>query len=521
MERFLGYRVPETFNQGVFLVDRHLQQGRGEKVALYYLDQKITYRQLVENVNRLGNVLRDAGIGPEDRVLLLLWDSPWFLYGYLAAMKIGAIPVPVNTLSSPKDYLFFLMDSRAKALIAHHDLFADKIEPVRHEARFLREVFVVEGEGKGAKRLEQAMEKASPRLEPEETSKDDMAYWMYTSGTTGLPKAVVHLHHDLLYYWPPVCETILEVKENDVVFCTSKMFFAYGKNASLETTLLYGLSVVLWPRWPRPDEIFEVVKKYRPTLFFSVPSFYSAMLRELEEGKQADFSSVRAFITSGEPMPKVIVERLWKRFGIRIVNGLGSTDVGGQFIANPNLQERPECSGILLPGFEARLMDEEGQKEVAPGEVGELWLKNDGITPFYWRRHEKNKEVFYGPWFKTGDLFYRDEEGYFYYQGRADDMMKVSGQWVAPMEVENVLLEHPAVKECAVVAVPFEDGLLKGKGYVVLKEGFQPGPELEEEILGYLRSKLAHFKVPKAIEFVHELPRTVTGKIMRYRLRSI
>jgi len=343
---------------------------------------------------------------------------------------------------------------------------------------------------------------------------------MYTSGTTGLPKGVVHLHHDLLYYWPPVCETAFEVKEDDIVFCTSKTFFSYGRNASIETTFLYGLSVVLWPHWPKPQEIFDVVRKYRPTLFFSVPSFYAAMLRELEKGVEADFSSVRAFVTAGEAMPPNIVEAWGRAFGRRIVNGVGSTDVGGMYIANYDLREKPEASGKLLPGYEARLIDEEGN-EVKEGEVGELWLKNDGITPFYWRRHEKNKEVFYGEWFKTGDLFYRDAEGYFYYQGRADDMLKFSGQWVAPMEVENALLEHPAVLECAVVAVPFEDGLLKGKAFVVLREGYEPSPDLERELIEFVKGKIAHFKAPKAVEFVRELPRTATGKIMRYRLRSL
>jgi len=523
MFSFLGTKVPEAFNQAEFLTDRHLKEGRGEKVALYYLDQKITYKELLEKVNRTGNALRQLGIAPEDRVVVLVWDSPAYFYGVLGAMKIGAIPVPVNTMGASRDYLFFLNDSRAKAILVSDDLY-EKIAPIKDQARFLRHVIVVGKEVPGTLNFDQLLEKASAELQPEETSKDDMAYWMYTSGTTGLPKAVVHLHHDVLYNWPPVCETVYKVKEDDVIFCTSKMFFAYGKNATFDTTLLYGVSAVLWPKWPSPDtigEVFEIVKKYRPTLFFSVPSFYSAMLRELEKGVEVDFSSVRAFVTSGEPMPRTIVERLWERFKKPIVNGLGSTDVGGQYIANPNLQEKPDCSGMLLPGFEARLVGEEGEDVKAPGEVGELWLKNDGITPFYWRRHEKNKEVFFGEWFKTGDLFYKDDEGLYYYQGRADDMMKISGQWVAPMEVENALLEHPAVQECAVVAMPFEDGLLKGKGFVVLKEGYEPSKELEKELIEFVKSKIAHFKAPKAIEFVKELPRTVTGKIMRYRLRTL
>lgn len=520
MKSLINFSVPEAFNQAVFLTDRHLEEGRGEKVAIYYLDEKITYRELVERVNKAGNALRDLGIGPEDRVILALWDSPALVYTYLGSMKIGAIPIPVNTLGAPKDFLFFLIDSRAKVLITNDQLYEEKIAPLRGQAKYLRHVLVVGKESPGTLNLEGLIEKASPELVPEETSKDDMAFWMYTSGTTGLPKGVVHLHHDLLYYWPPVCETVFEVREDDIIFCTSKTFFSYGRNASIETTFLYGLSVVLWPNWPNPQEVFEVVKRYRPTLFFSVPSFYSAMLREVERGGQPDFSSVRAFVTAGEAMPPNIVHRWGQLFGKRIVNGVGSTDVGGMYIANYDLREKPEASGKLLPGYGAKLVDEEG-REVGIGEVGELMLQNDGVTPFYWRRHEKNKEVFYGPWFRTGDLFYRDEEGYFYYQGRADDMLKVSGQWVAPMEVENVLLEHPAVQECAVVAVPFEDGLLKGKAFVVLRDGYSPSPDLERELIEFVKGRIAHFKAPKAVEFVQELPRTATGKIMRYRLRNL
>jgi len=520
MKSLLNPSVPETFNQAAFLTDRHLAEGRGEKVAIYYLEERITYKELVERANRVGNALRELGIGPEDRVIIALWDSPALVYTYLGSMKIGAIPIPVNTLGAPKDFLFFLKDSRAKVLVANDGIYEEKIAPIRNESKYLRHIIVVGRECPGTENFDRLMERASPQLVPEETSKDDMAFWMYTSGTTGLPKGVVHLHHDLLYYWPPVCETAFEVKEDDIVFCTSKTFFSYGRNASIETTFLYGLSVVLWPHWPKPQEIFDVVRKYRPTLFFSVPSFYAAMLRELEKGVEADFSSVRAFVTAGEAMPPNIVEAWGRAFGRRIVNGVGSTDVGGMYIANYDLREKPEASGKLLPGYEARLIDEEGN-EVKEGEVGELWLKNDGITPFYWRRHEKNKEVFYGEWFKTGDLFYRDAEGYFYYQGRADDMLKFSGQWVAPMEVENALLEHPAVLECAVVAVPFEDGLLKGKAFVVLREGYEPSPDLERELIEFVKGKIAHFKAPKAVEFVRELPRTATGKIMRYRLRSL
>lgn len=517
MLTLLNFSIPDIFNQAEFMVDRHVREGRGKNMALYYKDKKITYEDLLMMVNKCGNALKNIGVEIENRVLMILPDSPEFFYTYLGAMKIGAIPIPVNTMALPKDYEYFLEDSRATTLVTTDSMFK-KHENIFKNRRHLKHTIIVGEKIPKTLNFDDIVSTASSELKAEETSKDDMAFWMYTSGTTGVPKGVVHLHHDLLYYMTPSCEEVFKIREDDIIFCTSKMFFSYGRNHALEAPLLYGASVVLWPEWPKPEDILNVVEKYKPTIFFSVPTFYNALLNVCDT-READFSSVRLCVSAGEALPKDIFDRWLKRFNIEIIDAIGSTDVGGLYVANRIGNVKPGSSGKLLPGYEAELKNEYGEK-VSPGEVGTLWLKNDGITSGYWRKHEKNKEVFWGPWFNTGDQFILDEEGFFYYQGRADDMLKVSGQWTSPIEIENILMLHPAVSECGVIGAPTDEGLIRVKAFIVLNKGYEPTPELENELIEYAKSKMAHFKVPKWIQFVNELPRTTTGKLIRYKLRN-
>lgn len=518
MESLFNFTVPEVFNQVDVLLERHVREGRGKNVAIHYGDVEITYEDLYLMVNRAGNALKNMGIEPENRVLMILNDSPEFITTYLAAMKIGAIPIPVNTLAGYKDYLFFAKDSRAKLIFVNSE-FYEKVKGLKKEVTSLKEIISVGEPIEGTINYSQFLSGAPSELDTEPTSRDDMAFWMYTSGTTGVPKGVVHLHHDIVYYMPPFCEHVLGVTEKDIIFATSKMFFSYGRNASLETPLLYGASVILWPKWPRPEEIIDIVEKKKPTILFSVPTFYIALLKEVEKRGHCDFSSLRICVSAGEPLPKEIFERWDRTFGIGIIDGVGSTDVGGIYLANKEGRKKPGSSGKIIPGFEAELRDEEG-KPVEGGNAGTLWIKNDGVTPGYWRRHEKNKEVIKGEWFNTGDLFIMDADGYFYYQGRADDMLKVSGQWVSPIEIENIIMEHPSVRECGVVGVQSDEGLIRIKAFVVLNEGYTPNEELEKEIIESVKKKTAHFKAPKWVSFVSELPRTTTGKLIRYRLRN-
>ena len=512
-----SFDIPDTFNLASFLTDRHLAEGRGDRVALYYQDQRITYRELLASVNRTGNGFKRLGLEMENRLVMMLPDSPEFFYCFLGAMKIGAVPVAVNTLALPKDYAYFLNDSRAKVLVVHESLLS-KIEPIRAELGFLRKIVVVGKAQEGTLSYSEIVDRESAELEVAPTSKDDVAFWMYTSGTTGVPKGVVHLHHDLLSFLPPYCENVSKITANDIVFTTSRMFFSYGRNNSFDSPLLYGAAVVLYPDWPDANKVFQILEKYRPTILVSVPSFYAAMLRELDkEDRSLDLSFLRVCTSSGEPLPKPLFDRWKAKFGLEILDVLGSTDAGGSYLGNCAGRIRPGSAGVMLDGYKGKLLGADG-KEVATGETGTLWLSNDGTAPYYWNKHQRSKQVFQGDWFNTGDRFHQDEDGFFWYDGREDEMLKVSGQWVSPLEIEAALGQHPAVSETAVVGAPDESGLTRVKAFVVLKEGRSPSPALEKEMVNFVRDRIAHFKAPRWVEFVPEMPRTVTGKLQRHRL---
>jgi benzoate-CoA ligase family protein len=511
--------VPEEFNLAAFLLDRHVKEGRASKPAVYYEHQAITYAELAESANRLGNALLGLGMERENRVMICLPDCPQFFASYFGSMKIGAVPVAVSTMATPQDYLYYLNDSRAKALIVHQD-FAPSIRQVRSELYYLKH-FIVVGEAEtGELHYDSLLSSASPDLAPAATSRDDMAFWMYSSGTTGKPKGIVHLHHDMMYFLPPHCE-LLSIGENDLVFSASKLYFSYGRNNSLETPFNCGAGVVLYPGLPVPEKILNVIEEYHPTLFYSVPSSYAAILAYLDNtGRTCDLSSLRHCISAGEPLPKVMFERWLEKFGLEILDSVGSTDVGGMYLSNKPGLIKPGSSGVLLPGFEGRLVDKEGH-DVGQGEIGSLWIKSEGTAAYYWNKHQKTKENFWGEWFNTGDEFYRDSDGFYWYVGRADDLLKAGGIWVSPLEVEGVLLEHSAVNQCAVIGAPDAAGLDKPMAFVVLNEGHEASQDLERELRDFVRDRIAHYKCPRWFRFTNELPRTATGKVQRYKLREI
>ena len=511
--------VPEQFNLASFLLDRHLAEGRASKPAVYYEQETHTYAELAETANRLGNALLGLGVEQENRVMICLFDCPQFLASYFGSMKIGAVPVPISTMAVPQDYLYYLNDSRAKTLIVHQDL-AHSMRQVRSELRYLKHFIVVGEPKKGELNYDSLLEHASSDLVAALTSRDDMAFWMYSSGTTGKPKGVVHLHHDMMYFMPPHCE-VVSMGENDIVFSISKLYFSYGRNNSLEAPFLCGAGVVLYPGRPEPEKILDVIEEYHPTLFYSVPSSYAAMLTYVNKtGRTCDLSSVRQCISAGEPLPRTMFESWLEKFGLEILDTVGSTDVGGVYLSNRPGLIKPGSSGVLLPGFEARLVDEE-RHEVGEGETGTLWIKSDGTVAYYWNKHQKTKESFYGEWFNTGDKFHRDSDGFYWYAGRTDDMLKAGGIWVSPLEVEGVLLEHPAANQCTVIGAPDAAGLEKPMAFVVLNEGYSPSQELERELQEFVRSKIAHYKCPRWIRFVNDLPRTASGKLQRYKLREM
>ncbi len=509
--------LPDTFNMASLLVDRHLEAGAGEREALLHPGGSLSYRELWESVNRAAHLFRTLGVEPEQRVLLLLPDSPEFIFAFLGAMKAGAVPVPVSTLAGRSDYEYFLRDSGAKLLLTHAGLY-EKVEGVWQGIPGLRAAVVVGDQPSGCLAFE-TLHAAQPAFfDPAPTHKDDMAYWLYSSGTTGRPKAVIHLHHDMVFCIESYARHVLAMTAEDRTFAVPRLFFSYGLGCSLYLPLWCGASTVLLPERPSPAGVFEAIERFRPTLFFSVPTSYAALLREAE-GRDPDVSSLRLAISAGEPLPPPLYRRWMDRFGVELLDGLGATEVGYIYISNRPGAVRPGSSGQLLPGYEAKIVDGEG-REVGPGEVGDLWMKGESVAAGYWRRHDKTKATFVGEWYRTGDRYSRDADGYYSYMGRADDLLRVSGQWVSPFEVESALLEHPAVAECAVVGGLDADGLEKSRAWVVLRPGAAVNG-LEEALKAHVRARLAPFKAPRWVSVVPELPKTSTGKIQRFKLRQL
>ncbi|WP_052890615.1 benzoate-CoA ligase family protein [Thermogemmatispora carboxidivorans] len=523
--------VPDQFNAASAFLDANLAQGRGGKVAIYYEGQTFTYAQVAEMANRVGNGLLELGVEMEQRVALLLLDSPQFAASFFGAIKIGAVPIPMNTMLRPEDYVYMLNDSRARVLLIHAVLWSP-LRQVLSQLRFLRHVVVVGLEAgaagttllAGRQRVvlhdfEGWIARASPSLSPAPTSKDDSAFWLYSSGSTGFPKGCVHLQHDMTFCLECYAKPVLGITKDDVTFSAAKLFFAYGLGNALYFPFGVGASTVLYPGRPLAEDMFKVVERYRPTIFYGVPTLYANMLSVPEAEKRFDFSSVRVCVSAGESLPADILRRWEEKFQVPILDGIGSTEILHIFISNRLGDIKPGSSGKLVPGYEAKIVDEEGQP-VAPGEIGNLLIRGDSITAYYWNKHEKTKDTITGHWIHTGDKYYVDSEGYYWYCGRADDMLKVSGQWVSPVEVENVLIEHPAVLEAAVVGAYDSDRLVKPKAFVVLKPGQEASESLVSELQNFVKGRLAPFKYPRWVVFVSELPKTATGKIQRFKLRE-
>ena len=521
MNTLTALPLPEEFNAATYFVDRHVLEGRGEKVAIECEERRVTYRQFLEQVNRVGNALKKFGVRQEERVLLLLLDTPEFAASFFGAIKIGAIPVPVNTLLKPADYEFLLNNSRARVVIVSDSLF-HHLQAIPAERLHFAENFVVVGgqEFVSATMFDAWVRDSSAKLDAAQTSKDDAAFWLYSSGSTGRPKACVHLHHDMVVCAERYAKAILKITEHDRFFSVAKLFFAYGLGNGLYFPLSVGATSILMPGSPKPQAVFDLVERFRPTLFFSVPSNYAKLLTySADAGHDADFSSVRHGISAGECLPAAIFRRFQDRFGVEILDAIGSTEALHMFIANRPGVVKPGSSGTIIPGFDARIVDESNQP-VPPGEMGDLLIRTDAACACYFNQHEKTKDTISGHWLRTGDRYYQDADGYFWYAGRSDDMLKVSGTWVSPVEIENELLEHPEVQEAAVVGRKDEDGLVKTVAYVVLRDGKDGDAELASRLQAFVVERLPIFKRPHRIKFLPELPKTATGKLQRYKLRK-
>lgn len=516
--------IPEQFNIATYFLDRLAAQ-HPERMAVVGGVQPLTYRELQALTDRVGNALLSSGCKKGDRVLLALPDCGEFIASFLGAVKIGAIAVPVNPFSRGGDFAYYIQDCGASFVIVDESVLhafdypPDKLDD--HGGLKLPTIIVGASPGSYDVECKVAwpdwLRDASPHLQAAPTQAIDPAFFLYTSGSTGGPKAAVHQHQDMLATFETFARGILGITEKDRTFSVSKLFFAYGLGNGMYFPLGAGAATVLDAERPRPARVLALVEKLRPTIFFSVPTFYAALLREAE-GQKVDFSSVRMAVSAGEALPEEIFKNFKQRFGLEILDAIGSTEMLHMFISNAPGKIRAGSCGMPLPGYHAQIVDEHGNG-VTGGEVGNLWVRGPSAFAGYWNKPEKTRAAKNGDWVMTGDKFYRDADGYYFYCGRADDMMKVSGLWVAPAEVENVLLGHPAVAEAAVVGHA-QDGLTRMTGYVVLRAGHTGSGLIAEDIRQWMRARLAGYKCPQETVFVAELPKTATGKIQRFRLRQ-
>ena len=532
------------FNAAEYFIDRNLSEGRGEATALVYAHGRLTYRRVATLVSRAADALRRGGIERGDRVMLVLPDSPAFVAAFWGAIKLGAVPVPVNTLLPADDYEFMLSDSAARCLVADERLLEratpalDRLAAARTggggrwgslEAVYVAgEAFASGGEAsrpgfdqagaRGYRSLDEECAASPPESPAARTEPGDPAFWLYTSGSTGRPKAAIHLQHHMVYCLEHYARQVLGITASDRTFSTSKLYFAYGLGNGLYFPFGVGASTVLLAERPTADRIFEVIRRDQPTIFFAVPSVYAALL-QAAESRSVDLGCVRCAVSAGEGLPAPLWERFRERFGIKILDGIGSTEMLHMFVSNRPGDVVPGSSGRLVPGYEARIVDEQGH-QVAPGQMGELLIRGASGARGYWNRPELTQATFRGEWTVTGDKFVLDERGYFWHCGRTDDMLKVSGLWVSPMEIESALLAHSSVLECAVVGATDNQGLTKPKAYVVLKDAALSPDAAEAKLAAFLRGRLPGYKVPQWIVLMESLPRTATGKIQRFKLRQ-
>ncbi len=500
--------LPVRFNVAVPFIDRHLAEGRGGKLAIRTPNEDVSYAQLAGRVNRTGNVLLALGLRPGDRLLMVVKDCPAFFSLFWGAIKAGIVPVPPNTLLRAADYAYLFEDSGC-GLVVYSQEFAGEIEPALKQVpvkALTVDAFLAK------------MASAPDQLEARMAAPTDDCFWLYSSGSTGRPKGAVHLQRDMVVTSELYGVRVLGVCESDVSFSAAKLFFAYGLGNGMTFPLWTGGTAILDDRRPTPDTTFEIVERFKPTLYYGVPALYAAQLVALDKAKR-DFSSVRACISAGEALPAEIFRRWRERTGTVILDGIGSTEALHIFIANSLTDHRPGTSGKPVPGYDARILDEH-RKPVPRGESGRLWIRAESAAKYYWNKPDRTAETMVDGWLNTGDTYRQDSDGYFIYDGRSDDMLKVGGIWCSPVEIENCLIGHAAVLEAAIVGKADENELVKPKAYVVLKPGQDVGESLTAELMGLCRSTLAPYKYPRWVEYVPELPKTATGKIQRFKLRT-
>jgi benzoate-CoA ligase family protein len=519
--REIGFSVPERYNASRILFD-NLAAGRGERIALTGPAGRVSYAELCAEAARWGNGFRSLGLERGDRIVMFLDDTPAYPAAFFGAIRAGFVPVLLNTLS-PSDLLaFYLADSGAAVAVTDAG-FMTRFDDLGAEANGLRALVVVNGDPRGP--ASAAVHAARPwlaefpaSLEESDTHRDEMAFWMYSSGSTGRPKGIVHLHHDMAYSDAAFASHVLKLKSDDICFSVPKMFFAYGFGNSVTFPFSVGACSLLLPGQPKPQTIFAAIENFRPTVFFGLPTLYTALTNAAGSMPACDFSSLRLSLSAAEVLSAEVFNA-WKNLtGLEIVEGLGSTEVLHIYLSNLVGRTKLGSAGLRVPGYEIVLKDKDG-RPVGDGEEGILWVRGDSNTPQYWNRPDKTAETIReGGWIYTGDRFVRDRDGFFFFRGRADDLIKISGQWVYPLEVELCLADHPDVLECAVFAVELADRRMTLKAAVVMKQdGFAPAT-VTKSLQDFVKAKLVPYKYPREIQFLAELPKTGTGKIDRQAL---
>jgi benzoate-CoA ligase family protein len=515
---FHASAIPRDYNFAADILKRNLDAGRAGKTA--FIDHRggITYGELAERAERFGHVLRSLQIRREERMLMCLFDTADWPVAFLGALKAGVVAVPVNTLMSEDDYCFMLRDSRARLLVVSEDLLPKFGKAIR-EAEDLEHIIVSGAASPDKPRFDDLLAQASTRPMTAPTTRDDMCFWLYTSGSTGRPKGAVHTHADLKLTDDLYAGPLLGITEHDICYSVAKLFFAYGLGNALTFPMSAGATTVLLRERPTPDLVAGILKKHQVSVFYAVPTFYAAFLASPAAPERAA-TKLRRCVSAGEALPSDIGRRWSERYGADILDGLGSTEMLHIFLSNRTGDVKYGTTGKPVPGYEIRLVDDDGEIVKSRGEMGELQVRGPTSAMMYWNNRELSRATFVGEWTRSGDKYVEDDDGYFVYCGRRDDMLKVSGMYVSPFEVEGVLQSHPDVLEAAVVGWPDTDALIKPKAFVVLKTQSLACADFARKLQDECRAKLAVYKYPRWIEFRSELPKTATGKIQRFKLRA-
>jgi benzoate-CoA ligase len=510
--------ISDSYNAAADLLQRNLSADRAKKLAYIDDNGSYTYAELANRAGQFASAIKKLGVAQEQRILLALHDSIDFPTAFFGAIQAGVVPVCVNTLLTSQDYDYMLRDSRAQVLVVSEALLPVFMPIVEKGLPHLKRVVVSGKAGAGQVSFANLLAESQTEKTFAETKADDMCFWLYSSGSTGAPKGTVHAHSSLVQTAELYGKPILGIRENDVVFSAAKLFFAYGLGNGLSFPISVGATTILMAERPTPTAVFARLKKHQPTIFYGVPTLFAAMLAS-PDLPSADKFNLRRCASAGEALPKDLGERWQRHFGVDILDGIGSTEMLHVFMSNQSGDVRYGTTGIAVPGYEIRLVDDQGEP-VKRGEIGDMHVKGSTRAILYWNNRERSHQTFAGEWTKSGDKYLQDEAGYYVYCGRSDDMLKVSGQYVSPVEVEAALATHEAVLEAAVVGKADDDKLIKPKAFVVLKPGVAAKDDLYEILKQHVKGKLAPFKYPRWIEFVNELPKTATGKIQRFRLRN-